>query len=153
MNDPAARVTAFTGRFPILLVVCTLAGVVSACGGTPSPSPTSPYRGEWSGMTSHGAAISFSVSADQKVTAISVGYSFNGCSGTKTFPGLSLPIAPNPIQPGLPAFEFNSGPREQPNYTGVTGTFAATDTAAGLMAFGNYDGCNNGLASWSAAKR
>lgn len=132
------------------VLCCALAA--NACGGGSSPAPSSGYRGEWVGTTSHGAAIRFTVSADQRVTALSVGYSFNGCSGTKTFPGLSLPIAPNPIQPGLARFEFNSGPREQPNYTGVTGTFASNNIAEGLMAFGNYDGCNNGLASWSASK-
>lgn len=133
------------------VLCCTLAAVAGACGGS-SPAPSSSYRGEWVGTTSHGAAIRFTVSADQRVTALSVGYSFNGCSGTKTFPDLSLPIAPNPIQPGLARFEFNSGPIEQPNYTGVTGTFASTTSAEGLMAFGNYDGCRNGLASWSASK-
>jgi hypothetical protein len=135
------------------LLVTALTGLAASCGGSTPSAPGSGYRGEWTGTTSQGTAISFTVSAEQKMTAIVVGYSFNGCSGTKTFPGISLPIAVNPQQPGLPGFEFNSGPRDQPNYVGVMGTFATTDTAAGLVVFGNYESCNNGLASWSAVKR
>ena len=48
-------------------------------------------------MTFQGQPFSFTVSPDQKVTTISVGYRFSGCSGVDTFSNLELPIlSPQP---------------------------------------------------------
>ena len=82
-----------------------------ACGGseptgptTPAPAPSSGYAGRWSGTvlvlpligagipTIQSQPFSFTVAADQRVTDISIGYNFNGCSGAKTFSGLSIAI-------------------------------------------------------------
>src|SRR5215204_825321 len=70
----------------LLMACCALA---SGCGGPTDPSPST-LEGQWSGTTSQGTPISFTVSSDQKVTAITVGYTFNGCAGTQTFANLSL---------------------------------------------------------------
>ena len=129
----------------VVLLLCI------GCGGTGPTAPASAYAGTWTGTTSQGASISFTVSADQKVTSIVIGYAFNGCTGTKTFSGLSLDVAVHPASAGV-GFAFQSGPQDQPNFTSVTGTFDSTSSAAGLAAFGSYDNCLNGLASWSATK-
>jgi hypothetical protein len=136
-----------------------LAVGLSGCSGSTMPTPsTGPprYDGEWSGMTSQGRPISFTVSAGQKVTTITLGYSFNGCSGTKTFPGLSLDIGnpPNPGSPsGGPGFGYGSGPPDAPNYTQVYGTFASSTTVNGSVVFGDYTNCGNGIAIWTATKK
>jgi hypothetical protein len=49
--------------------------------------------GEWEGTTSQGKPIAFTVSQDETVTSITLGYDFNDCSGTRTFAELSIPTA------------------------------------------------------------
>ena len=98
---------------PVLLTVA-LGALVSACeDGPTTPSPSAGYEGQWSGTTFQGRPISFTVSPDQKVTAITLGYSFGNCSGTHTFSNLNLDIArpPNPLspQPG-PGFGYGDRP-------------------------------------------
>src|SRR5688572_4678534 len=51
--------------------------------------------GEWKGTTSQGRPITFTVSQDEKVTSITVGYEFNDCSGTREFFELSVPTTPD----------------------------------------------------------
>jgi hypothetical protein len=137
-----------------------LAFVASACSGSGN-APTSPpgvmanYEGQWSGMTSQGMRITFTIS-DQKVTSISLGYNFNGCSGMNTYPNLTLAIGspPNPGSPNPgPGFGFGSGPPDGPNYTQIYGTFSSGTSATGSMIFGDYAGCGNSLGIWSAAKK
>jgi hypothetical protein len=140
----------------LLLSAC----VASACSGSGN-APTSPpgvmsnYEGQWNGMTSQGMHITFTV-ADQKVTSITVGYNFNGCSGTNTFPDLSLAIGspPNPGSPSPgPGFGFGSGAPDRPNYTQIYGTFSSGTSVSGSMIFGDYAGCGNSLGLWSAARK
>ena len=118
-------------RRPPTLALClaALASTLSgACGGPASPSATNQSLaiGEWSGTTSQGMPIAFSVSQDEKVTTLTLGYRFNSCSGTQTFSNLSLPTAPDVIcVPGpcpttvssYRAFSFADGSRlnGQPN--------------------------------------
>jgi hypothetical protein len=75
----------------------TLAGVLAvACSDGPtSPSASSLSVGQWSGTTTQGMPIAFTVSSDEAVTTITVAYSFNSCSGTQTFSNLSVPTAPD----------------------------------------------------------
>jgi hypothetical protein len=133
--------------------------LMSACGNSPTtPSSGGParYDGQWSGTTSQGRPITFTVSSEQKVTAITVGYSFNGCSGVNTFSNLNLDIGnpPNPTAPSLgPSFGYGSGPPDGPNYTQVLGSFTANTTATGSVIFGGYPGCGNTSGIWTATKR
>lgn len=134
--------------------------LASACSSNPSGPTSAPgvmanYQGEWNGTTSQGMRISFTVS-DQKVTTISVGYNFNGCNGTNSFPNLNLAIGypPNPTSPYPgPGFGFGSGAPDGPNYTQVYGTFSSGTAATGSMIFGGYSGCGNSLGIWSATKK
>jgi hypothetical protein len=141
-----------------LFVVVCVAAWVTACGST---GPTGPqggstrYEGQWNGVTSQGRPISFTVSRDQKVTSITVGYNFNGCSGTSSFPNLSLTIAsgPSPSSPTPgPGFGYGSGPPDGANYTQVYGMFSSYTAATGSVAFGDFSGCGNAGAIWSATR-
>jgi hypothetical protein len=142
-----------------LYVLIVWSALASACGGgTPTaPSPDGPvsYEGQWSGTTAQGRAISFTVSPGPKITALAVGYSFGGCSGTQTFTDLSLDIGspPNSIRPSVgAAFGFGSGPPDGANYTQVYGSFTSSSAATGTVTFLGY-ACGNTVAAWSATKR
>ncbi len=93
-----------------ILRVGVFAGVLaSACNsGPPTPSASSLSAGQWSGTTVQGASISFSVSSDEALTTIAVGYTFNGCSGTQTFADLNVPTAPNVTCIPGPWFRFGT---------------------------------------------
>jgi hypothetical protein len=143
----------------LFLALCV---VMSACESSerslpmPSPGASPGYDGQWSGTTSQGRPITFAVSSDQKVTAITVGYSFNGCSGVNTFSNLNLDIGnpPNPTALSAgPGFGYGSGPPDGPNYTQIYGSFSSNTTATGSMIFGAYAGCGNSGGIWTAARR
>jgi hypothetical protein len=147
----------------VLIFIVALCAIASACSNdgvtTPTPSASS-YAGEWSGTTSQGAPISFSVSADQVVTSITVGHRFNGCSGSNTFANLSLTIATTqlPFPPRVPTpdssgFGYGSGPPEEANYTQVLGNFPSAQASTGSVAFLNFPSCGNAVANWNATKR
>src|SRR5438552_11875672 len=74
-----------------ITVVCAVA---AACYGPTTATPTG-YAGEWAGTTAQGRPIAFMISPSEAVTSITVGHDFNGCSGSQTFSGLNLNIAPN----------------------------------------------------------
>ena len=146
-----------TGARIATIACCVL---MSACGPT-SPSATT-LDGQWSGTTSQGTPIAFTVSSDQKVTAITVAYSFNGCSGTQTFSNLNLDTAPmvtcipGPCTPPISsfhAFNYVTGSIDGPS-TAVNGVFPAPGRAEGLVTFRDYPGCGTAAAiAWSAGKR
>jgi hypothetical protein len=145
----------------VLLFIVAGCAAVGACnnGGVTSPITSgSSYTGEWSGTTSQGVPISFSVSADQTVTSITVGFRFNGCSGSNTFSNLSLQIGQSPFPPRQPTptdpgFGFGSGPPEGADYTQVLGTFTSSQTSTGSLSLLNFTNCGNALATWNATKR
>ena len=88
-SGAAARLMSKPGPRAVTMAWCAL---MSACG--PTTPSSAALDGQWSGTTSQGTSITFTVSSDQKVTAITVGYRFNGCSGVQTFSNLSLETAP-----------------------------------------------------------
>jgi hypothetical protein len=160
---PAIRHAAHEALLTLLLIALCVAA--SACGGggnvTGPSSPSQPgYAGHWNGMTSQGASIAITVSSDQRVTSITVGYRFNGCSGSKTFPNLSLETArpqPPPGNPQVPApfdnprFAYESAP-DLLTYTLVSGAFTSSETANGAVFFTDYSGCGHAHAIWNATK-
>ena len=138
----------------LALFLCAL---IIACGDSPSaPSGAADgYDGQWSGTTSQGARITFTV-AGQKVTAITLGYNFNGCSGTHAFTNLSLDIGtpPNPGAPTLgPGFGYGSGNPEVGNYTQILGNFTSSSRVTGSVIFGNYSGCGTAIGIWNATRQ
>ena len=133
--------------------------LMCACGPTTPSSAT--LDGQWSGTTSQGTPITFTVSSDQKVTDITVGYSFNGCSGVQTFSNLNLETAPMvtcipgpcPITvSSYRAFSYSTRSIDGPSTT-VNGLFTLPTRAEGQVAFRDYPGCGTAVGiGWSATK-
>jgi hypothetical protein len=135
--------------------------VATACGSPSSPSSAG-YAGQWSGRTAQGKTIAFTISPDERVTSITVGHEFNGCSGEQTFSGLSISIVPDvacfpapcpaPVsgfrQLAFQAGDFIAGPS-----TSVNGIFAA-GIAEGSLTFRNFGACGTATGvSWTASRR
>jgi hypothetical protein len=129
----------------LTLAACALFG---ACGGgnttATAPNATGPsasgYAGEWSGTTSQGQPISFSVSSDQTVTALSVGYVFSGCSGIDRLSGLSEPIIYPASTGGLSQFGRKLADGRAIN---VTIAFVANQIASGAVVFCGAPSCGS----------
>jgi len=143
----------------------TFAGVLaSACStGPTSPSASSLSVGQWSGTTAQGASIAFTVSKDEAVTAIAVGYTFNGCAGTQTFADLNVPTAPSvTCIPGpcsetistYRAFAYSNGSRGTGPSTSINGLFLPGGRAQGEVTFRDYPGCGTAAGvEWTATRR
>jgi len=90
-----------------LVLIATACVLLSGCG---AASPTNPgpvavgYAGEWSGTTFQGRPISFTVSPEQQVTTISLGYQIDTCSGVDTFSDIKAV----PFAASVPAFQFGA---------------------------------------------
>lgn len=132
--------------------------------------PTLPFTGtrslsvgEWSGTTSQGMPIHLIVSPDETVTTITVGYNFNGCSGSHTFADLSVPTNPDvtcipgPCSNTLEsyrAFGYSAGSAAGGPLTQINGLFLPRDQARGQATFSNYPSCGTATpVEWSAVRR
>lgn len=147
----------------LLLVVLVAAG----CSGSPvAPSPAatslpapSPagvprptgFAGEWSGTTLTGERIAFTVSAEQKVTAITIEYRFGGCSGTRTFTGLTVEILTPAGTP--PMFQHRVSDADSRNLIAVDGAFDSSEQVTGLTGFNDFMTCGSSLSLWRASRR
>ena len=138
--------------------------LASACGsGATSPSASSMSAGQWSGTTAQGASIEFTVSSDEIVKTITVGYNFNGCVGTQTFKDLSVPTAPDVVCiPGpcsgpvsnYRAFSYLSGSPLAGPSTSINGLFLPSARAQGLVSFSDFPGCGTAAGvQWTATRR
>ena len=136
-----------SGQLFFITALCVFTIACASGENSPTIPSSGGYDGQWSGTTSQGRTITFTISPDQKVTAITAGYSFSGCSGSNTFSNLNLDIGtpPNPASPSGPGFGFGSGPPDGPDYTQVYGSFSSGSTATGTVIFGDYSGCGNGI--------
>ena len=97
--------------------------------------------------------LSFTVSADQRVTDISIGYNFSGCSGVKTFSGLGVPIGASFSlgSQGWAYVSFATGGRDR---TEVYATFTSDRAASGTALFIEFPGCvGGGGGNWTATKQ
>jgi hypothetical protein len=115
------------------------------------------YTGEWTGATSQGTPITFSVSAPNIVTSITIGHNFNGCRDTQTFSGLSVGIGESSLPGRMPTpsntgFGFGSGSPEAPHFVQVTGQFTSSQAASGAVTFLNFDDCGHSVALWNASR-
>ena len=152
-------------RTKAVLSVGTLAAVLtSACSRAPtSPSSSSLSVGQWNGTTAQGTSITFTVSSDETLTTIAVGYSFNGCSGTQTFSNLNVPTAPNvtcipgPCSGTLStyrAFAYSSGAVGTGPSTTLNGLFLPGNQAQGQVSFRDFPGCGTAAGvEWIATRR
>ena len=134
------------------------AGVPPAFAGTPSLSV-----GEWTGETSQGMPIAFTVSSTETVTSITIGYDFNDCSGSKTFADLNVRTAPQvTCIPGpcsgtvnsYRAFSYLDGSFGSSPVTQINGLFLPGNEAKGQVIFSDYPSCGTATpVEWSARRR
>jgi hypothetical protein len=153
----AARLVLQAAPRLVAILGCAL---MNACGST-NPS-SGGLDGQWSGTTSQGTPITFAVSSAQKVTDITIGYNFNGCSGVQTYSNLSLDTAPmvtcipGPCPGAVSsyrAFSYLDGSIGGP-VTAVNGLFLPTNRAEGQVAFRDYPGCGTMVGvGWTANRR
>ena len=134
--------------------------LAAACGSQTSPNAS--YAGVWTGTTAQGEAISFTISSSEAVTAITVGYSFNGCRGSQRFENLNISIVPQvtcipgPCSPSITTFRqfgYASGNPLQDPSTQVNGLFLSTSSAEGSANFRNFVGCGDAIGvAWTATR-
>ena len=145
-----------TNARALTVAMCAL---LTACGSETSPSGPA-IAGQWSGTTSQGSPIAFSVSSDERVTTITVGHNFNGCSGSQTFSSLSVDTVPQvtcipgPCAPSLQSYRsflYSNGQFEGPMTT-VRALFVAPGRAEGQVEFRGFE-CGTSLATWVATRR
>jgi hypothetical protein len=134
-------------RIPIAIVSILLA----ACESGPS-APTAGYVGQWSGMTSQGVPITFSVSSAEKLTKITVAYSFNGCTGSNSLaPDVALERPPMSVDARL--VDYESAPPGTPNRMLFHFLFSSTTTANGMVSFVDFAGCGTVNSTWTATRQ
>ncbi len=119
--------------------------------------------GEWSGTTSQGMPIAITVSPNETVTTIAVGYDFNGCTGSHIFSDLVVPTNPDvTCIPGpcpstaesYRAFSYVDGSFASGPVTQVNGVFLPGNEARGQVNFHNYPVCGTAAAvEWTATRR
>ena len=142
------------------ILVASLSALVAACGHPTNSSPT--YAGDWTGTTDQGRPISFTISSSETVTTITVGHSFNSCSGSQTFSDLNVSIAPNvqcipgPCSGSLASYRaihYGSGNLLGGAATSINGVFLSHDRVEGQVMFSNLPVCGSATASWAAIKK
>ena len=144
----------------MLFSMALIAGLAAGCSSAPIRPGGPDYAGDWSGTTSQGRPISFTISSNARVTAISVAYDFSGCSGVKTFTGLDVAIRTAPaglLPPELEqyaGFNFRAGAQGAANATQVVGALKSETNATGAASFESYGGCTNAFEgiTWNATK-
>ena len=149
-------------RSAVLSTTWLVCIVLSACGDkssptAPSSAPTS-FNGQWSGTTSQGQSISFTVTSD-RVTTITIGYNYNGCSGSKTATDLDLPIVDfrnisNMPPPDPYGFGGLVGPYSESDNTQIQAFLKSPEErrGGGIVLFVR-PGCGETIALWTATKR
>jgi hypothetical protein len=95
------------------------------------------------------------------VTAVTVGFNYSGCSGTKTAADLNLEIVdlrktPIQVPPGAPPYAYGSllGPYNESDHTQIEGSFAepAERSGRGFVLFVRPV-CGESFALYTVTKR
>jgi hypothetical protein len=145
------------------LLVLIVSILTAACGSSSPAGPSSSgYDGQWSGTTSQGTAITFTVSG-QRVTSISFTYDFSGCVGTKQLQNVSVLIlansqSPPPASGTGPGFIYVStlGAPDK-DFVEVVASFSSNVSATGFVAYANCQSSTSVVAmnsfTWTATKR
>jgi len=156
------RVTDASTKLRRVRRAVAILGVIAA--GCSSPAaPDVNYAGQWAGTTAQGESIAFTISPDERVTAITVGYAFNGCRSAQTFSNLNLSITPQVICiPGpctgpvsaYRSFSYLAGNPIQEPTTQLNGILFAGTGAQGVVSFRDFPECGSAVGvAWTAAKR
>jgi hypothetical protein len=153
-----------------VLAILGLLACASGCtrlltplGGDAPLGAASLSAGEWSGTTTQGTPIVFTVGANETITTITLGYDFNGCSGSHTFSDLLVPTRPDvtcipgPCTGALTtyrAFGYSNGSPATGPYTQINGLFLPGGEARGQAVFSAYPNCGTTPpVEWTATKR
>ena len=119
-----------------------------ACAPSPRPTPLN-FNGDWSGTTSQGRAIRFTI-ANLQVTTVTVEYAFSGCTGSVTIPATAPLLNPGGTASAVVTHTPNG--LSGPSRTVVNFLFPSITTANGTVQFADYPGCGSTNATWTAAK-
>jgi hypothetical protein len=109
------------------------------------------FSGAWAGTTSQGRPITFTVSSDQRISALAVDYAFGSCSGSVTVSPDAALANTNGAASAVVVHAPNgiSGPSR----TVVNFLFPSPTHANGTLTFVDYPTCGNSSATWTADKR
>jgi hypothetical protein len=126
--------------------------LMSACGSGPTGPSSTGYDGEWSGTTSQGSPIAFTISSAEKLTKITVGDNFSGCTGSSSLsPNVALERPPVPVPGAL--LDYESAPPGTPNRMLFHFLFTSSTDAHGMVTFVDFTGCGTVTGTWTATKR
>jgi hypothetical protein len=120
-----------------------------ACAPPARPTPID-FSGAWAGTTSQGRPITFTVSADLRITAVTVEYAFGGCSGTVNIPANAPLLNTSGTASAMVTQPPGSGPATFG--TVVRFLFPSATSANGTVELG-VPGCPGGNATWTASKQ
>ena len=113
------------------------------------PTPLN-FSGDWSGTTSQNQPITFTVSGDLRVTTITLGYNFGGCSGTLTMPA-DAPLL-NTTATASAAVIYTPQGATGPGRATVRFVFTSIASANGTIEFADFPTCGSATANWTATK-
>ena len=115
----------------------------------PRPTPLN-FSGAWQGTTSQGRPIAFTVSADLRITNVTLDYAFAGCSGRLTIPA-DVPLLNTSATAAAVVMYTPNGPAG-PSRTTVRFLFPTIASANGTVEFVDYSTCGSTSANWTATK-
>ena len=122
-----------------------------ACAPPPPPRITpGSFSGNWTGRTSQGRAISFTVSARQRVTAVRFDYGCGAGTGSLTIPS-DAPLLTTSAGSAA-TVTFSSDGLSGPYRIVVRFLFGAARVASGTVEFTNEMMCGTRELTWSAAR-
>jgi hypothetical protein len=125
--------------------------VLIGCACAPSRPTPLDFSGAWAGTTSQGLPITFTVSPDLRVTALTVDYSFGGCSSSLTLsPDAALT---NTSATAATVVDYAPNGPTGPSRTVVHFLFPSISSANGTVEFHDYPACGSSNANWTASKR
>ena len=116
----------------------------------PRPTPLD-FSGSWTGTTSQGRPIAFTVSRDLAITGLTLEYAFGTCSGSVAIPA-NVPLLNTTATAAANVVYTPNGP-SGPDRINTFFTFTSTTNANGTVLFADFAGCSNTTATWTATKR
>lgn len=151
------------------ILVASSTGCTHVLGSQIVRSPVAPFNrnqslsvGEWSGTTSQGMPIAFTVSDDEILTKMTIGHDFNGCMDTESFEDVQTPTTsnltciPGPCPNTAASYRslvFVSGSDGHDRHIQVNGVFLPFGEARGQAVFSNFPACGSATAEWTATRR
>ena len=122
-----------------------------ACAPPPPPRITpGSFSGNWTGRTSQGRAISFTVSARQRITALRIDYGCGGGTGHLSIPA-DVPLLSTSAGKAA-TVTFSDDGLSGPYRIVVRFLFGSLSVASGTFEFTNEMMCGTSDLTWTAAR-